>query len=213
MRPIPKIRYPGRYRVAKYRNTTYNLHLALANALGHLGISPVYDMREVPKNVHANLWSKAMDAKFSPDATSWDRNNFDQLLSGYQALADFPTVMFPQELIKAYPGAVIILTTSSEDSWFNSMKETLVPARASLKEDDHSPMAALLRKCHRYCWDDDFEKSGINFFRRHNAEVREMVKTESREFLEYKLEDGWAPLCQFLGVAVPESVPFPNADE
>jgi hypothetical protein len=39
--------------------------------------------------------------------------------------------------------------------------------------------------------------------------VREAA--EGREFLEYQTGSGWAPLCKFLGVAVPDT-PYPRAD-
>jgi hypothetical protein len=43
-------------------------------------------------------------------------------------------------------------------------------------------------------------------YRRHNAEVRQAIPAE--RLLVYDLADGWAPLCRFLGVPVPQT-PFP----
>ena len=41
-------------------------------------------------------------------------------------------------------------------------------------------------------------------------EIRRIVPPESR--LEYKLGDGWEPLCEFLGKEVP-NVPFPRVND
>ena len=42
-------------------------------------------------------------------------------------------------------------------------------------------------------------------------DVRKLVPPERR--LEYKLGSGWEPLCAFLGVDVPEGVPFPREND
>ena len=47
-------------------------------------------------------------------------------------------------------------------------------------------------------------------YRQAHDEVRRSV-SESRR-LEYKLGSGWEPLCDFLGVSVPQE-PFPNVNE
>jgi hypothetical protein len=72
-------------------------------------------------------------------------------------------------------------------------------------------MNQLSRKYHAHCWGNDFPKNGRTFFREHNALVREASK--GRKFLELQAKDGWAPLCEFLGLSVPEGVPFPRSDD
>ena len=47
-------------------------------------------------------------------------------------------------------------------------------------------------------------------FLEHNAHVRSVVPKE--KLLEFKLGDGWEPLCEFLGETVPPE-PFPHANE
>lgn len=162
-------------------------------------------------NVHALLWCRAFEAKSDADAPSWDRFKFDQMVMGYQAAGDFPASVFAEDLAEAYPAASIILTTRSEDSWVESMNETLVRAHAQRSPEDSKPMASLARAYHKYCWDDDFAKNGRDFFREHNAKVRRLA--EGRRFLEYQSEEGWGPLCEFLDVPVPENKPFPRADD
>jgi hypothetical protein len=46
-------------------------------------------------------------------------------------------------------------------------------------------------------------------FKRHNAEVERSIPKE--RLLVYEVAQGWVPLCEFLGVPVPDS-PFPKAN-
>ncbi|PNH07661.1 Serine/threonine-protein kinase DCLK1 [Tetrabaena socialis] len=45
----------------------------------------------------------------------------------------------------------------------------------------------------------------------HIAEVRRTVPPD--QLLEYRVQDGWAPLCAFLGKPVPEGKPFPHVND
>ena len=47
------------------------------------------------------------------------------------------------------------------------------------------------------------------FFEAHNAEVRRHIPAQ--RLLVFDVAEGWAPLCDFLGVPVPEA-PFPNTN-
>ena len=66
-------------------------------------------------------------------------------------------------------------------------------------------------------WDDvfggRFEDRGyaIEVFEGWNEEVKERVPAE--RLLVYEVREGWGPLCDFLGVAVPEGKPFPHLND
>ena len=47
-------------------------------------------------------------------------------------------------------------------------------------------------------------------YREHYALVRNLTPKE--QLLEFKLSDGWAPLCEFLGKPIPDK-PFPHLNE
>ena len=49
-------------------------------------------------------------------------------------------------------------------------------------------------------------------YRAYYQEVRDLVPEGPRR-LEYRLGDGWAPLCRFLGKDVPKDTPFPQLNE
>ncbi len=59
-------------------------------------------------------------------------------------------------------------------------------------------------------WDNffqgDFISNGKDIYLAHYAEIRRLVPQE--RLLECHIENGWEPLCKFLGEEVP-SIPFP----
>ena len=56
----------------------------------------------------------------------------------------------------------------------------------------------------------DFAKHGKAAFEEHYAHVREIVPKE--RLLEYRVQEGWEPLCRFLGTEVPAEE-FPRGNE
>jgi hypothetical protein len=56
----------------------------------------------------------------------------------------------------------------------------------------------------------DFPNQGKQVYLDHVAEVRSLVPPE--RLLEYKISDGWEPLCEFLGEEVPDT-PFPQGND
>ncbi|KAF5592299.1 uncharacterized protein FSUBG_10192 [Fusarium subglutinans] len=183
---------------------------SLTDALAILGISPIYHMREVGKNNHADLWTALIHEKFGTDGSSHPTDLLT-ILSNYKGVSDYPAAIFVDELLAAFPEAAVILTVRSEDSRAKSMKETIVHYLDNRVIDETTPMAVMARTYSMFCWNDDFEKNGLDLFRRHNEQVRWAAK--EREFLEYTVGDGWEPLCAFLKVPVPGNIPFPRKDD
>lgn len=73
---------------------------ALADALLDLGISPIYHMREVGKNGHAQFWIEALEAKFEGKEYALERQKFDRILAEYQASSLL--ILFCAESPKTY---------------------------------------------------------------------------------------------------------------
>ena len=184
---------------------------ALADALAILGISPIYHMREVGKNNHADLWTALLYEKFGAYGSSLPPSDLTTILSNYKGVADYPAAIFVDELLTAFPEAAVILTVRSEDSWAKSMKQTIVHYLDHRVIDETTPMAVMARTYSKLCWDNDFEKNGLALFRRHNEQVR--LAAKERKFLEYTVGDGWEPLCAFLKAPAPENTPFPRKDD
>ncbi|KAF4951372.1 hypothetical protein FGADI_7570 [Fusarium gaditjirri] len=184
---------------------------SLADALAILGISPIYHMREVGKNNHADLWTALIYEKFSTDGSPQPPSDLLTILSNYKGVSDYPAAIFVDELLAAFPEAAVILTVRPEDAWAKSMKDTIVHYLDHRVIDETTPMAVMARTYSKCCWGNDFEKNGLDLFRRHNEQVR--IAAKDRKFLEYAVGDGWEPLCAFLKAPVPENIPFPRKDD
>jgi hypothetical protein len=171
---------------------------SMQTALNRLGFGPCHHMVEVfahPETVP--LWIAA--AKGEPD---WDR-----LFEGYRSVVDWPGVQFWRELVVRYPDAKVLHTTRDAEAWFESTQATIF-SPANLERFAAGPSAefaaAFLGELHGRLNDRAFM---IDHFHRHEAEVRATVPAE--RLLIYPVGSGWGPLCEFLGVPVPDE-PYPS---
>jgi hypothetical protein len=60
-------------------------------------------------------------------------------------------------------------------------------------------------------FDGDFEKNGRRIYQVHYDSVRSAAAELKMELLEYQVQEGWGPLCQFLGHDMP-CRPFPTGN-
>jgi hypothetical protein len=174
--------------------------LSLKLALEQLGFGPCYHMVEVFKNPAAiDWWIEA--AAGTPD---WPR-----IFEGYNATVDWPSCTFYRQLAAAYPAAKIILTERDSEAWFRSTQATIFPAERPAGTP--VPFQEMFDRVIGDLFDGRIRDHDhiIDVFNRHNAAVRQQIAPE--RLLVYELAQGWAPLCAYLGVAVPD-VPMPNVN-
>jgi len=184
-----------------------------------LGFMDTYHMMNcsIENPPDALLWMDALRAKYD-GVGEFTRKDWDKLLGNCQAVCDWPSCAFAKELIEAYPEAKVVMTTRDVDSWHASTMKT-VWWRATdpeLRMLSHFSWAAkmyqpMLKKFFDTFFEGDFPNKGKEVFTRHYEEVRKMVPPE--RLLEYRVQDGWEPLCKFLDVPVPKGVPFPNVND
>jgi hypothetical protein len=184
---------------------------SILDALEILGFEKTYHMRNVQRQGNIEDWITLLDQKFSSSSNGKiDMQRLDRIIEGFDATADFPSAIFAVELMQLYPNAKIILTPRDEDSWVTSMSTTLIRSHNSPDADRTRPMAPLADKYHRYCWNDDFDNYGRQFYRDYFAEVKRVAA--DHQVLEYHPSYGWEPLCRFLDKLAPD-VGFPRKDE
>jgi hypothetical protein len=105
------------------------------------------------------------------------------------------------------------------EEWYKSMEEAIFSTtwglRADLVINVFGPLYGLnggktIRKIMLGFYGvnnvDDMRRIAKERYRRYYAEIRAAVPRE--RLLEFRLQDGWGPLCEFLGREVPD-VPFP----
>ncbi|KPM37180.1 hypothetical protein AK830_g9381 [Neonectria ditissima] len=193
---------------------------SMRTAMKQLGYVDTYHMMNcsIENPPDALMWMDALTAKFDKKGAPFTRDDWDQLLGGSQAVCDWPAIAFAKELIEAYPEAKVVLTNRDVDSWHASTMKTVYwrVTDRELRWLSHFDWAAgmyypMLRKFFDTFFEGDFPNSGKDVFRRHYAEVRSLVPKDN--LLEYRVQDGWGPLCDFLGEPVPKGCPFPNVND
>ncbi|KAI5462831.1 P-loop containing nucleoside triphosphate hydrolase protein [Mariannaea sp. PMI_226] len=193
---------------------------SMRSAMKQLGYVDTYHMMNcsIENPPDALMWMEALEAKFEKKGKPFTREDWDQLLGNAQAVCDWPAIAFAKELIEAYPEAKVVLTNRDVDSWHASTMKTVYwrVTDHELRWLSHFDWAAsmyypMLKKFFDTFFEGDFPNRGKDVFKRHYAEVRSLVPKD--RLLEYRVQDGWEPLCEFLGDAVPKGVSFPNVND
>ncbi|PLN86197.1 hypothetical protein BDW42DRAFT_159558 [Aspergillus taichungensis] len=142
--------------------------------------------------------------------------DFDTVIGHCAAITDHAAAAFAPELIAAYPDAKVILNIRQNvDAWHRSVMQTLMPVQQSWAFWFRSWFCAELfwmqESFIRGNWNTfyrgSFEKNSRRVLDEHVHRVRSLVPRE--RLLEWDINDGWEPLCRFLGKPVSQT-PFPT---
>lgn len=202
---------------------------SLCAALRHLGLKKVHHGLETSIGKEfRDEWrvlDRAADATFpnlpSYRGTPFSREEWDEVFGKYDAVSDIASFYGPA-LVKAYPDAKVILVERDIERWLESADALFRPAssdfhqrlvRAVERRTGSTAGHASLK--FRMGWTgakkpSDCLKNMRASYIRHYKEIKELVPKE--QLLEYKLSEGWAPLCDFLGREVPD-VEFPHVND
>ncbi|KAG9235549.1 hypothetical protein BJ875DRAFT_440225 [Amylocarpus encephaloides] len=194
-------------------------------ALYQLGISDVYHMQSVIVDPDdAQWWYRAFDAKYEGKG-KFEKEEWDQLLGHCQAVADIPTALFAPELIAHYPEAKVLILERHIESWYTFLKPRprpwFFPHLLALDHRQLGQFISVKCLCDKYFFGPlgATESNAKTKYTEYHSMIRRLVPKERR--LEYKVEEGWGPLCAFLGVDVPMMKgekgvverPFPRSNE
>jgi hypothetical protein len=158
-------------------------------------------MYEVFQNPAApGYWEAAADGR-GPD--------WETVFNGYASTVDWPSATFYETLAEAYPHAKVILTERDPEAWWSSTQATIF--NWDTGQPPPEPFLRMVQKVVGALFDQRIHDQGhvMSVFRRHNARVREVIAPE--RLLVFQVADGWAPLCDFLGVPIPDG-PMPKVN-
>jgi len=178
------------------RTGTHSLKIALEKLLGE----PCYHMAEVfQQPQHIPDWHRAAEN---------DMPNWDEFLSGYAASVDWPASAFWKEQSEAFPDSLILLSVRDPESWWNSASKTIFNPANGAGPNNGSEWFQMIVALftNRFVPDIHDREACIAAFNRHNEDV---LRTAPQDrLLVWKVTDGWGPICDRLGLPIPEE-PFP----
>ena len=106
----------------------------------------------------------------------------------------------------------MVLSTRDPQSWFKSASETIFQA-VQMQVDDPvmKQVSEMAREIvlEKTFGGDISEAHAVEVFKAHEAEVKRAIPADRLLVFEAKM--GWEPLCDFLGVKVPET-PYPRTN-
>jgi len=181
------------------RTGTSSLQQALQRLLG----GPCYHMVEVFGHLdgHVEAWRRAVRG---------GEIDWTSVLDGYRAIVDWPGAACWRQLAEANPDAVVLLSErDTPEQWWASFEKTIleVMRRGSPGTDLDGWYAMGVEMLDADLgpgWDD--RDTAIAGYVRRNAAVR--AEVPAGRLVEWRPADGWGPLCDALGVPVPDE-PFP----
>jgi hypothetical protein len=189
--------------------------MSVKTALERLGFGPCYHGLEALRRARdGEHWQAAYEAEGEFD--------WPLIFEGYRATMDWPTLHFWEPLAAAYPDAKILLTNRDPERWWDShraMFQRTAAAARELNEEQQdwarepgfARMRAVLAEIVPATFDGRVldKEHCLRVFHEHYERVRRIVPAE--RLLVYRVQEGWEPLCRFLGVDVPDE-PFPRVN-
>ncbi|KAL4936043.1 hypothetical protein BDV06DRAFT_205770 [Aspergillus oleicola] len=196
---------------------------SLRRALQILGYDHVYHGFDMSESfpMQWKQWALLGRRKFGCVGTSHQgdgaisRSDFDEILGHAEAVTDQPCSIFATELIEAYPEAKVILNHRDVDSWYESITALILPHARGFwyhvlpwfQADMYWAVQYTIH-CFNMHFYGNLERNGKWVYRQHSATIRGALADEPDRLLVWTVQNGWEPLCKFLGKPIPDE-PFP----
>src|SRR5262245_5697603 len=188
--------------------------MSLKAALEQIGFGPSFHMIDLVRDPTPLADWQA--------AAAGERVDWTEVLAGWRSTVDWPGCTFREEMAETWPDAPVLLSARDPESWYRSCLNGIHDAKEMAMRgeleggSENPPDPAVIAMINDLIWNGTFhgrflEKDyALEVFERHNEDVRRKVPAE--RLLVYRIEEGWEPLCSFLGVPVPEG-PMPHLND
>ena len=188
-------------------------------ALNQLGL-PCYHMAEVLQNPankdHMAFWNQVAEE------AAGMQHDWNTVFANYTAAVDNPACCVWRELHAAYPDAKVLLTLHPKgpDGWYASTMDTIYFTETQWQFKLLTVFVPRLRMfgnmSRKLLWQRNLKgtmenkAAAIQRYKDHIEEVKAAIP--AAQLLIFSVDQGWGPLCNFLGVPVPNT-PFPNVND
>jgi len=183
--------------------------LSLKTALEQLGFGRCHHMLDVfedPESIA--VWQAAARG----ETVDWA-----QVYRGYRSSVDWPGAAFWRQITAQFPKAKVILGKRDPEAWYASAESSIHAAAVAPLPDDANPVFVQVRQMALdVVWNGVFDgrftdkRHALKVFERHLTEVEQAFDPE--RLLVFEVTQGWEPLCEFVGVPVPDE-PFPRTND
>lgn len=176
-------------------------------ALERLGYGRCHHMFEVIQDPQQPAFWAAIAAGKQVD--------WNAVFDGYTSQVDWPGAAVWPQTLKAFPDAKVLHTERKEEDWWRSFSTTIskfftMAPTMDLPPHIHDIFDTMSGWFVKNTFVDHTDRdSAIAAYRRNNKAVRDQVPAD--RLLIFDVADGWQPLCDFLGVPVPDTA-FPRSN-
>lgn len=193
--------------------------MSVYTALNQLGF-PCYHMEEVRKNKanksHLDFWHAVANSE------PGTQHDWDRVFANYTATMDNPACCVWRELLAAYPDAKVILTLHPRgaEAWYASSVDTIYSTELRWqfkvlelttpfgRKFSDMTRKLIWQRSHKGTMAD--RDKAIAHYHQYIKEVKAAVPPG--QLLVFSSDQGWQPLCDFIGVPVPDTE-FPNVND
>ena len=188
--------------------------MSLKAALERLGFGPCFHMIDLIRDpTPLPYWQAAADG---------EKVDWTEALDGWESTIDWPGCTFWEEMAEIWPDAPVLLSVRDPEAWYRSTYNSIHEAkemalRGELQGNtEEPPDPAVMQMINGLIWKGTFKgrftdkEFALEVFRRHNEDVKSKVPAD--RLLVYEIKQGWGPLCDFLGVEVPDE-PMPHLND
>ena len=188
--------------------------MSLKAALERLGFGPCFHMIDLIRDpTPLPYWQAAADG---------EKVDWTEALDGWESTIDWPGCTFWEEMAEIWPDAPVLLSVRDPEAWYRSTLNSIHEAkemalRGELQGNtEEAPAPAVMQMINGLIWNGTFKgrftdkEFALEVFRRHNEDVKSKVPAD--RLLVYEIKQGWGPLCDFLGVEVPDE-PMPHLND
>ncbi|KAF2168827.1 hypothetical protein M409DRAFT_52832 [Zasmidium cellare ATCC 36951] len=162
-------------------------------------------------------WAQLAERKYGKNPQPITREHFYRILGDCAAVTDMPCCAFWSELMDAYPQAKILLVERDVEEWFRSFETVILKEVFSWKRDviafairvglfPPNPnifINGLFLNYFQARNTSELARNARSVYMQHYDAIEARAKLEGRPVLRMRLEEGWGPMCEFLGKQQP----------